>query len=162
MDDNVIGATQAEVAHHEAGHAVVGASLGWDVHGSWIGHLIVEWHGQTDADGGFTSVIERITVLLGGGAGEARYLGDPETFPAGCRDEWVEACEIAESECAGDPEAVVSGCWDDARSRLAGREPMWLEFADELLRAGALGKGRCRQLLEIPMSAWFEADIGER
>jgi hypothetical protein len=161
MTENVIGATQAEAAHHEAGHAVVATSLGWDVHHSQIRNLLVEWLGQTDAHGGFPSAIERITVLLGGGAGEARFLGRPDTFPYGCRYEWIEACEIADSGCAGDPEAVVRSCWQDARDRLAPRHRLWLRFAEELISERVIERARCRRLLEIPESAWIDLDVGD-
>lgn len=145
---DVYTATKEEASHHEAGHAIVADLLGWHVSGSRISRRFHEWWGDTDADPAVPNWKEHLTVLLGGGAGEALFTAAPD-FPTGCLYEWNQAVELAGRNLNDKPEVelVVSQHWNRARALVSEHEQSWRRFAAELLRSERLSASRCSEFL---------------
>lgn len=156
-DGELTSADQAQAAHHEAGHAVAAAAVGFTVtsvamrDNSWARYEHVEWTGVTTTADTDTDVDDQRTVVvtLAGGAGEALHDGTPEVFPIGC-DEWAEAQETLADRVGGPAAAeLFAKCWITAREIIATNRGAWTAIAGALLVAPGhrLDREQCQELL---------------
>jgi hypothetical protein len=147
-DEALDGGTKERTAHHEAGHAVAGAVLGLEVAGANLKVFFrAEWRGSTDVD--TTGWEQELTVLLAGGAGEARFNRKPAEYPPAATDEWDEALGLARKHSADEASArqLVDRHWGIARQIVGDHQAVWGDFAAELQKAEHLGHDQCEELL---------------